>query len=413
MSSSAPRAPAVGFIVVTVVLSVMGGGLVVPVLPGLVKQFSRGDFAEAAHAYGWIILIFAITQFTASPILGALADRFGRRRVILIATAGSAIDYVLMALAPSLAWIFIARMVAGATAGIIATANAYIVDVTPPEERAQRFGVLGAAFGIGFVIGPLLGGLLGGIDLRFPFWVAAVLASANFTYGWLVLPESLAPAHRRSFSWQRANPIGSLLALRHRPVVRGLAATHLIFWIAQTMLHSTWVLYTDYRYGWGPLQVGLSLCLVGLCSAFVQVALVKRILARLGEERGLLTGFAITAVAFAAYGLAPRGWMIYAIVVFSSLAAIAGPALQSCLSRQVAANEQGSTQGAFMSLTSVAAVIGQPLAAWSFGWAVAPGNPVHLPGLAFFEAAALVLVAVALAHRTFRRTHAPVPLAHS
>ncbi len=406
MNPSAGRPPAVGFIFVTIVLAVMGGGLVLPVLPGLVKQFEGGDFAQASHAYGWIILIFAVTQFIGSPILGSLSDRFGRRRVILIATAGSAIDFVIMANAPNLGWIFVARMIAGFTAGIVATSNAYVVDVTPQEHRAHRFGLLGAAFGIGFVIGPLLGGLLGGINLRLPFWAAAGMAAANFIYGWFFLPESLSVEQRRAFSWKRANPVGALLALRHHPVVLGLAATHLCLWIAQAMLHSNWVLYTDYRYHWGPLQVGLSLCLVGICAAIVQASLVRRILARIGEERGVLGGFAITMTAFAGYGLAPQSWMIYPIIVFASLGAISGPALQSYLTRQVAANEQGAVQGAFVALTSVGAIIGQPVAAWSFGWAVAPGNPLHLPGIAFLEAMLLLAAAMIIARRTFRR-HSP------
>lgn len=406
MNPSLRRNPAVGFILVTVVLAVMGGGLVIPVLPGLVKQFEGGDFARAAHSYGWIILIFAIAQFLGSPILGALSDRFGRRRVILIATAGSALDYVMMANAPTLAWIFVARMIAGFTAAIIATCNAYLVDVTPPEQRAQKFGLLGAAFGLGFVLGPLLGGVLGGFDLRLPFWAAAVLASLNFIYGWWVLPESLPPAHQRAFSWRRANPVGALLALRQHSVVRGLAWTHLILWIAQTMLHSNWVLYTDYRFRWGPVQVGLSLCLVGVCAALVQALLVKRILSMIGEERGALAGLAIMFVAYAGYGLATEGWMIYLIIVVASLAAISGPALQSYLTRHVAANEQGAVQGAFVALTSAGAVLGQPVAAWSFGWAVDPSNRFHLPGLAFFEAAALMLLALVIARRTFRRNTA-------
>lgn len=406
MTPSAGRPPAVGFIIITIVLAVMGGGLVIPVLPGLVRQFEGGDFARASHAYGWIILIFAATQFIGSPILGALSDRFGRRRVILIATAGAAVDYVIMANAPNLTWIFGARMIAGFTAGIVATSNAYLVDLTPPEKRAQSFGLLGAAFGIGFVIGPLLGGLLGGINLRLPFWAAAFMATANFIYGWFFLPESLAAERRRVFSWRRANPVGALLALRQHPVVLGLAATHLCFWIAQTMLHSNWVLYTEYRYHWGPLQVGLSLCLVGVCAAVVQAGLVKKILARVGEERGVLGGFAVTLTAFAAYGLAPQSWMIYATIVFASLGAVSGPALQSYLSRQVAANEQGAVQGAFVSLTSVGAIIGQPVAAWSFGWAVNPGNPIHLPGIAFFEAMLLLAAAMAFARHTFRRNPA-------
>lgn len=403
MKSSSGRAPAIGFVFVTMLLAIVGFGLVYPVLPGLVTEFEGGRLADASHTYGWIVGIFALMQFIGAPIMGALSDRFGRRPVILIAAAGAAIDYVIMANAPSVTWLFVARAIAGFTAGIIATANAYLVDVTPPERRAQSFGLLGAAFGLGFVIGPALGGVLGGIDLRLPFWTAAACSAANGLWGWFVLPESLDPANRRAFSWQRANPLGALLELRRHPVASGLAKVHLIFWIAQTMLHSTWAFYTGHRYGWGPRSVGLSLGLVGICSAIVQAGLVRKIIARIGEQRGVILGYATVIVAYTCYGFATRGWMIYAIIAFSALAGVAGPALQSYLTKHVPANEQGAVQGAFTALTSVAAVIGQPVAAWSFGWGIAEDSPVHLPGIAFFEGALLIAIALVLAVRTFRR----------
>ncbi len=403
MLSLRGRTPAVGFIFVTMLLAIVGFGLVYPVLPGLVTEFEGGSIADASHTYGWIVGIFALLQFIGAPIMGALSDRFGRRPVLLIAAAGSAVDYVIMANAPSLGWLFVARAIAGFTAGIIATANAYLVDVTPPERRAQSFGILGAAFGLGFVIGPALGGVLGGIDLRLPFWTAAACSAANGLWGWFVLPESLAPENRRAFSWKRANPVGALLELRRHPVASGLAKVHLIFWIAQTMLHSTWAFYTGHRYEWGPTRVGLSLGLVGICSAIVQAGLVRRIIGRIGEERGVLLGFGTIMGAYICYGLAPHGWMIYVIIVLSTLAGVAGPALQSYLTRHVPANEQGAVQGAFTALTSVAAVIGQPIAAWSFAWGIAPDSRIHVPGIAFFEGALLLAVALALALRTFRR----------
>lgn len=406
MSPPDRRPPAVNFIFVTLVLAVMGAGLVIPVLPSLVRSFAGGDFAAASHTYGWIILVFAIMQFIGSPILGALSDRFGRRRVILIATAGAVADYVVMANAPTLGWLFFARGIAGFTAGIIATANAYLIDVTPPEKRAQNFGLLGAAFGLGFVLGPLIGGTLGSINLRLPFWAAAGLALVNFTYGLFVLPESLPADRRRAFSWVRANPAGAMLRLREHPVVLGLALTSLAFWIAQTMLHSVWVLYTDYRFHWGPRDVGLSLGLTGICSALVQALLTKRLVPLLGEERSVLAGFAVGIATFTAYGLCSAGWLIYVFIVCGSFAGISGPAMQAYLSRHVDPAEQGAIQGAFVGITSMAAIMGQPVAAWSFGWAVAPGNPWSLPGLAFFEAAVLMAVAMYLAARTFRRAAA-------
>lgn len=403
MTTPTGRTPAVGFVFVNMLLAVLGFGLVYPVLPGLITEFRGGDIAASSHTYGWIVAIFAVMQFLGAPVLGALSDRFGRRRVILIATAGAALDYTLMALSPSLGWLFVARMVAGLTAGVVGAANAYLVDVTPPARRAQAFGFLGAAFGLGFVLGPAVGGILGGIDLRLPFWAAAGIATLNCLWGFFVLPESLPPERRRPFSWARANPAGALLGLRTHAVAFGLAGVHLVFWIAQTMLHATWVLYTGHRYSWGPVQVGASLALAGLCSSAVQAGLVRPILARTGETRGVLLGFMLTFAAYLAYGLAPSGWMIFVIIVPAGFAAIAGPALQSYLSRHVPADEQGAVQGAFTSLTSVAAIVGQPIAAWSFGWAVAPGQPHWLQGIAFFEGAALMVLALGLAWRTFRR----------
>ena len=408
MTASSARQPALGFIFVTLLLAMLGGGLVIPVLPGLVTEFQGGNVAEGAHGYGWIAGVFALMQFIGSPIIGALSDRYGRRRVLLISLAGSSIDYVIMALAPSLGWLFVARMISGLTAAVLATVNAYVADVTPPEKRAQAFGLVGAAVGLGFVIGPVVGGLLGQIDLRLPFWAAAGFAALNGIYGAWVLPESLPPEKRRAFDWRRANPRGALLALRRFPVVFGLAGTHFIFWVAQTLLHATWVIYTGYRYGWTPGQVGASFALVGLCSALVQAVLVRRVLPWLGETRAIVIGCSITIAAYVAYGVATEGWIVYIIIVGASFAGIAGPALQSYISRHSPANEQGAVQGAFAGLTSVASVVGLPLGAWSFGWAVEPGSPVPL-GIAFFEGAALMALALALAVRSFRRDAATGP----
>lgn len=404
MTSSPPRAPAIGFIFVTLLLAVLGFGLIIPVLPGLVTLFEGGDVVAGAQTFGWLVMVFALAQFVGAPILGALSDRFGRRRVLLIAVAGSALDLVLIALAPDLRWLFVARLIGGFTAGIIATANAYIVDITPPEERAGRFGLLGAAFGLGFVLGPAVGGLLGSLHLRAPFWAAAGMAALNWLWGCFVLPESLPPERRRAFSWRRANPVGALLALRQHPVVLGLASTHFLTMIAQTMLQSTWVLYTGYRYGWGPAQVGASLATVGVTSAVVQAGLVRPLLARLGEFRGVALGFSVMIAAYVAYGLAPRGWMIYGILVPGAVAGIAAPALQGWLTRHVPANEQGAVQGAFAGVASLATIIGPPTAAWSFGWAIAPERRWSVPGLPFFVAAAVAAAALALAVRTFCRS---------
>ncbi len=403
MNLLSPRKPAVGFIFVTLVLAIVGFGLLIPVLPKLIVQFRGGDLASGSHAYGWIVSIYALMQFIGSPILGSLSDRYGRRRIILIATAGSALDYVIMACAPSLTWLFVARTIAGFTAGVFATANAYIVDVTPPEKRAGAFGLLGAAFGLGFIIGPALGGFLGNIDIRLPFWFAAGCSTLNWFYGFFLLPESLQPENRRDFNWKRANPVGALLALKRFPSVLGLAECYFILMLAQTMMFSTWALYVDHRYHWNPLGVGLSLMFVGVLSGFVQAVLVKRLVPRLGETRSVVIGLGISAAAYVCYGLAPYGWVIYVIIVFASFAGISGPALQAYITKHVPPNEQGAVQGVYSGLASLAGIPGPFIATWSFGWSIAPGNTIHLPGLPFFEGACFTLIALVLAMRSFRR----------
>ncbi len=403
MSPSSARKPATGFIFVTLVLSIVGFGLLIPVMPRLIKEFQGGDFTSGSYSLGWIVSIYALMQFICSPILGSLSDRFGRRPIILIATAGSAIDYVIMACAPSLAWFFVARIIAGSTAGVLATANAYIADVTPPEKRAQSFGLLGAAFGIGFVIGPVLGGFLGQYSLRLPFWFAAGCAALNWLYGYFVLPESLQPENRREFSWKRANPVGALLALKRFPAVLGLVECYFIMTLAQVMLQTTWALYTEKRYGWNPLHIGLSLMFVGVATGAVQATLVKRIVPKLGDTRAVIIGMCISLLAYIGYGLAPYGWTLYAVVCFGAFAGIAGPALQSYTTKHIPADEQGAVQGVFAGLASLAGIPGPFIASHSFGWAIAPERSFHLPGIAFFEAAALSAVALYLALRSFRR----------
>ena len=415
MSSSvaaSARKPALGFIFVTVVLAVLGFGLLIPVLPGLVTQFRGNDVSSGAHSYVVLVSVYAFMQFFGSPILGSLSDRFGRRKVILIALAGSALDFVVMALAPTLSILFVARMIGGLTAGLLSTANAYVADVTPPEKRAQGFGMIGAAFGLGFIIGPLIGGLLGSVDLRLPFWVAAGCSALNWLYGFFVLPESLAPENRRDFSWKRANPIGAVMALQRFPAVLGLAEAYFILTLAQMMLFSIWALYTTHRYHWDPKHVGLSLMLVGVTSAIVQAGLAKRVIGRIGDVRGVILGLLLSVAAQILYGLATQGWMVYAIVLVGSFAGIAGPAMQSYITKHVPANEQGAVQGVYSGLASLAGIPGPLLSGWSFAWAVRPGQPEWLSGISFFIAAALVLLSLGLAIRSFRKDYGtPAPAA--
>jgi DHA1 family tetracycline resistance protein-like MFS transporter len=409
MAASAPRKPAVGFIFVTLVLLMVGVGIIIPVLPGLITQFKGGSVAEGSESYGWLVGVFAAMQFIASPILGSLSDRYGRRKVILIALTGSAIDYVVLGLAPNMTWLFVARVISGATAGSLAACNAYIADVTPPEKRAQAYGMVGAAFGIGFVIGPALGGFFGHLSLRLPFFVAAGCVGLNALYGAFVLPESLLPENRRPFSWKRANPVGSLLALRRFRGVVDLAWMYFIFNFAGTMLQSVWVLYTAHRFGWTTLQVGLSLTYVGVMAIIVQGVLVKRIIARTGERKGLVLGLLISAFAMAGYGTATQSWVFIVLATFGALGGVAGPAAQALLTKHVPPNEQGALQGSLSGLTSLGYVFGPVIAAWSFGKALAASGSWRIEGVAFYEASLLMLVALALALRSFQlddRVHA-------
>ena len=399
---AAARAPALGFIFVTLVLLVLGFGIIIPVLPGLVTQFEGGNVAEGSNAYGSLIGVFALMQFVASPVLGALSDRYGRRRVLFVALAGSIVDNLVMGLAPSLGWLYVGRVIAGATAGVMATCSAYIADVTPPEKRAQGFGLVGAAFGLGFVVGPAVGGLLGHYYLRLPFFASAACLVVNLLYGAFVLPESLPPDRRRAFEWRRANPVGSLVMLRRFPGILGLAGVYFLYLLGSIMLQSIWVLYTGYRYHWSTRQVGLSLAFVGVATAVVQGRLVRPILERLGERRGLAAGLGLTALAMIGYGSAPAGWMVYVIIVLGSFGGIAGPATQSLITRHIPADEQGAVQGVLASLGSLAGIFGPPVAAWSFGVCITPGLGLQLPGVAFFEASILLLLALALALRAFR-----------
>lgn len=396
------RRPALGFIFVTLFLDILGIGLIIPILPKLIESFEGGNVTAASHAFGLLTALYSLMQFVFAPLIGSLSDRFGRRPVILSSLLGSGLDYLLLAFAPTLGWFFLGRMISGVTGANIAAANAYIADISPPEKRAANFGLTGAAFGLGFIAGPALGGLLGDVGLRIPFMVAGGLTIINWLYGLLVLPESLAPQNRRSFSWRRSNPVGSLLALRSHPIALGLAGTYFLINLAHQVLPSTWVLYTDFRYHWTVRQIGISLAIVGLMAAIVQGGLTRFVVKWLGERKSALFGLATGVISFAGYGLATQGWMIYAILFFGSLGGVMGPAVQSLISRSVNADEQGGVQGSLMSLASIAGIIGPPIATGLFAHFIS-GKAIYLPGAAFFFSSFLVLLALILAIRSFRK----------
>ncbi len=394
-----PRRAAIAFIFVTVMLDMLAVGMIAPVLPKLVASFTHGDTASAARMYGLFGTAWALMQFLFSPVLGGLSDRFGRRPVVLLSNLGLGLDYVLMALAPTLSWLFVGRVISGITAASFGTASAYIADVTPAEKRAGAFGMLGAAFGIGFVLGPALGGLLGGSDPRLPFWVAAALSLANATYGLFVLPESLPPERRSPFRIERANPIGALQLLRSHPQLLGLALVTFLCSVAHEVLPSTFVLYTTYRYAWTAKTIGLTLASVGVCFGLVQGALVRRVVASFGERRSLWLGLTFGALGFAWYGLAPTGFVFWFGVPITALWGLSGPANQGLMSRLVSPSEQGQLQGATTSLRGVAGLVGPLLFTHTFARFIDPSTRLQLPGAPFLLAGLLIACALPVALR--------------
>lgn len=399
----ARRNAALPFILVTLIIDVLGIGLLIPVLPELVTELAGGDLSSGSAYYGWFIAVYAAMQFLFAPVLGGLSDRFGRRPVLLVSLLGVGLDYLVMALAPNLWILFIGRIVSGITGANITAANAYIADVSAPEERAKNFGLVGAAFGVGFILGPALGGLLAGISLRAPFYAAAAMALLNWLYGAFVLPESLAPENRRPFSWRRANPLGSLAALRKSALVGGLAFVYVCIGLAQNALNSVWVLYTGYRFGWTPFMNGLSLTLLGVVAAFVQGFLVRLIVPKVGERNAVLIGLASATVSFFLYGFSTAGWMMFAVMVIGGLGGLSGPSAQALISRAVAANEQGEVQGALASVMSLTGVVAPVVATMLFARFTGPAAPIDLPGAPLYMAAALAFVSLLVCWRLFKR----------
>lgn len=398
------RRAAVLFVFVTVAIDMLSFGIIIPVLPHLIVELIGGSIAKAAVWSSAFGTLFMLTQFVCSPIQGALSDRFGRRTVILISSFGLGVDFIVMALAPVLWLLFVGRAVSGICAASFSTANAYIADITPHEKRAAAFGMLGGAFALGFIVGPALGGFLGHQWIRLPFWVAAGLSLVNFCYGFFVLPESH-PKERRSLQidWRQANPLGSLFLLRRYPQLFALATVFFLVALAQFALNSTYVLYTDYRYGWGPQIVGYSLGGVGLCTGIVQAVLVRRWMPRLGERRMMLAGLTLLIVGYALFGFAPAAWIFLAGIPFLCLGGLSGPPAQSMITQQVSPSEQGRLQGALSSLQSLAGIFGPALFANLFALFIGEHAPTRrLPGAAFVLAAVLALAALVLAERATR-----------
>jgi DHA1 family tetracycline resistance protein-like MFS transporter len=409
VSAPTPGAPADGarraavtFIFVTVILDVLALGIILPVLPKLVEDFLHGDTAKAAEVFGVFGTVWALMQFVCSPLLGSISDRFGRRPVILLSNFGLGFDYILMAVAPTISWLFVGRVISGITGASFSTAGAYIADVTPPERRAAGFGMVGAAWGLGFVLGPAVGGVLGQISPRLPFWVAAALTLVNAMYGLFILPESLSRDQRKPFAWARANPVGSLRLLRSHVELLGLAGVGFLYYLAHQVLQSVFVLYAGFRYQWNERTVGLTLAVVGLCSAIVQGGLVRRVVPRIGERRALLIGLGCGVIGMAIFGLAATGPAFLVGVPVLAIQGFYGPSAQGLMTRRVGPTSQGELQGANTSLMGVAGLIGPGLFTMIFARAIAPDATWALPGAPFLVASALLLGAVLLAWRVTR-----------
>lgn len=406
-----PRRAALAFILVTVFIDVLGFGLIIPVLPRLIVDLSGGDTARAARVFGLFGTVWALMQFVFSPIIGSLSDKLGRRPVILLSCLGLGLDYIVMALAPTLTWLFVGRVISGITAATIATAGAYIADVSPPEKRAANFGLIGAAWGAGFIIGPALGGLLGQVSPRLPFWAGATLALIGVAYGFFVLPESLPREKRAAFSWKKANPVGALTLLRSHHELLGLASVNAIFLLAHHVLPSVWVLYTAYRYGWNTGMTGFALAAVGLGSILVQLFVVKRAVAALGERITLLIGLSFGAAGYTIWGLAPDARFFWIGLPIFSLMGLVGPSVQALMTARVRPHEQGQLQGANSSIMGLTGLVGPGLFTLTFAYFIGAGTRWHVPGASFLLAAVLMLVGLAVALTINARAAANVNVA--
>jgi MFS transporter, DHA1 family, tetracycline resistance protein len=416
MSTPAPRHAAFVFVFIAVLLDSIGFGIILPVLPRLIMQLTGVGVDRAAAYGGWLSFVYAFMQFFCAPVLGNLSDRFGRRPVLLFALFALGCDYLIMGAAPALAWLFVGRMIAGVAGASWTPAYAYVADITPPEKRAQSFGLMGAAFGVGFIVGPAIGGLLGGLGPRAPFFTAAAVALANATLGYFALPESLPRERRRAFHWMRANPLGTLAHMHAQPVVRLLLAALFLWQLAHQVLPATWAFYTISKFHWTSAEVGYSLAWVGLLMALAQGVLTRVLIPALGgERRAALAGMGAALIAYLGYAFASEGWMMYVVGLSTFIFALTYPSMNALASQRVAANAQGELQGAIACLYSLSAIAGPPLMTQVFGYFSAATAPVYFPGAAFLTAAALTVLSALLLLRALRHTpaHSAAPAAQA
>ncbi|MDQ1162621.1 DHA1 family tetracycline resistance protein-like MFS transporter [Chryseobacterium sp. SORGH_AS 447] len=402
MENSKKKA-AIGFIFITLLIDVIGLGIIIPVIPKLIEELIHGNVREAAKYGGWLSFAYAFTQFVFSPVVGNLSDKFGRRPIILISLFGFTVDYIFLAIAPTIWLLFVGRVIAGITGASFTTASAYIADISTDEDRAKNFGLIGAAFGLGFIIGPLIGGALGHFGARMPFYAAAILCLVNFLYGYFILPESLDKDKRREFDWKRANPIGSLKFLFRHPELSGLVAALFLVYVAGHAVQSNWSFFTIGQFKWSEFTVGVSLGVVGILVALVQGVLIRWTTPKLGEYKSIYIGLGMYAMGMLLFSFATEGWMMFAILIPYCLGGICGPSLQSVITKNVAANEQGELQGALTSLMSVTSTIGPPLMASLYYQFSKDDSSLKFPGAPFFLAFILMSVSVVITYFNFKR----------
>jgi len=401
--SKPSKQAALGFIFVTLLIDVMGFGIIIPVLPNLIQHLIHGSISDAAPYAGLMALAYASMQFLFSPLIGNLSDRFGRRPVLLSSLLGFGIDYLFLAFAPTIWWLFVGRVIAGITGASFTTASAYIADISTPEKRAANFGLVGVAFGLGFIIGPVIGGILGNYNTQYPFLAAAALALLNAAYGYFILPESLSPENRRPLELKRCSPWGTLIQLRKYKAVIGLAVSLFLIYFAVQSVQSVWTFYTIQKFQWSKTLVGYSLGFVGLLVAAVQGGLIRLVIPKIGQQRSIWIGLMLYSVGLILFAFASKSWMMFAFLVPYCLGGIAGPALQGYMSNNVPANEQGELQGGLTSLASLSTIFGPPVMTWSFYYFTKPGAPFQFAGAPFFIGAILMLLSALLAIRSFKR----------
>jgi len=396
---------AIGFIFITMLIDFTGFGIIIPIVPNLIQELTGCDISTASIYGGWLTISYSSMQFVSAPILGGLSDQFGRRPVLLASLLGLGLDYVFLAFAPTILWLFIGRIIAGITGASFTTAMAYIADVSEPEKRSQNFGLVGAAFGMGFIIGPVIGGISSQFGLRVPFLISAGLALINWLYGYFILPESLAKEHRRAFNWRRGNPVGSLLHIRKYPALIGLLTALFLLYIAGHSVQSNWAYYTKEKFQWDETMVGYSLGFVGIVVGIVQGGLMRIILPRIGQVKAVFYGLVLYIIGFILFAFASQGWMMFAFMLPYGLAGIFGPAIQGLMSNGIEANAQGELQGVTASLMSFAAIIGPLMMSYLFAFFTESKSHIYFPGAPFIFAAILTTVGIFICSAALKKHH--------